>query len=231
MTIDKKEAINQIKGWLVKIPQGSITLRDDRIKKQWVEEIQSFYISKYVITQEVFSAIVDYNPSTFTGNRRPVETVTWLDCVNFCNALSHLFDLMPFYEIDSLNSLVIKQENSDGFRLPTDAEWEYACKAGSSSPQYDDINKIAWYKNNSNGTTQNIGLKKPNHWGLYDMLGNIWEWCSDIYNEDTYGSYRIIRGGGWNDDERGCLATNRRRSHPTAYKIDDLGFRIARNVE
>ena len=83
----------------------------------------------------------------------------------------------------------------------------------------------------ANGHTHDIGSKEANNWGLYDMLGNVWEWCSDKYDETVYGTYRIFRGGGWNDAERGCLATNRRRSHPTAFKIDDLGFRLAKNLD
>jgi len=79
--------------------------------------------------------------------------------------------------------------------------------------------------------THDVGMKAPNAWGLYDMLGNVWEWCSDIYDETVYDSYLIFRGGGWFDEARGCLATNRRRSHPTSFKIDDLGFRIARNLK
>ncbi len=74
-----------------------------------------------------------------------------------------------------------------------------------------------------------MGQKEPNQWGLYDMLGNVWEWCWDVYDEKVYGTYRIFRGGGWNDTERGCLASNRRRSHPT-FQIDDLGFRIAQSI-
>lgn len=118
----------------------------------------------------------------------------------------------------------------NGYRLPLEGEWEYACKAGTSGARYGELEEIAWYKGNSQGGTHEVGTKSPNAWGLYDMLGNVWEWCSDIYDEEVYGSYRIFRGGGWCDQERGCLATNRRRSHPVSFKIDDLGFRLARSL-
>ena len=93
------------------------------------------------------------------------------------------------------------------------------------------MEEIAWYKNNSDKKTHEVGLKKPNNWGIYDMLGNIWEWCSDVYDETVYGTYWIFCGGGWNDEERSVMATNRRRSHPKSFKIDDLGFRIAKNLD
>jgi formylglycine-generating enzyme required for sulfatase activity len=216
---------------LVKIPSGEISLRDDRTKQKWNKTIESFYLSKFLVTQNLYQEVTNVNPSTFKGKSRPVETVSWLDSVKFCNALSERTGLEPYYLIDNEKGEFRIKESSNGFRLPTDAEWEYACKAGLTTPKYGEINTISWYKENSNEETHEIGGKEPNKWGLYDMLGNVWEWCSDIYDETVYGSYRIIKGGGWNDDERGCLATNRRRSHPTAYKIDDLGFRIARNLE
>lgn len=113
--------------------------------------------------------------------------------------------------------------------MPTEAEWEYACKAGETGIRYGEINNIAWYKDNSDNKTHNVGQKTPNGWGLYDMLGNVWEWCSDLYDTEVYGSYRIFRGGGFCDVERSVMATTRRRSHPLKFKIDDLGFRIAKN--
>lgn len=226
--INIKDRLSEL---LVKIPSGEISLRDDRTKQKWNETIDSFYLSKYLVTQDLFQEVTNENPSTFKGNRRPVETVSWLDSVKFCNILSEKTGLEPYYLIDKKNSDYRINETSNGYRLPTDAEWECACKAGLTVPRYGEIHSISWFKENSNEETHEIGLKEPNEWGLFDMLGNVWEWCSDIYDETVYGSYRIIRGGGWNDDERGCLATNRRRSHPTAYKIDDLGFRIARNLE
>jgi formylglycine-generating enzyme required for sulfatase activity len=118
-----------------------------------------------------------------------------------------------------------------GFRLPTEAEWQYACQAGSNQIRYGALTEIAWFKENSKNETQEVGLQKPNDWGLYDMLGNVWEWCSDIYDEEVYGSYRIFRGGGWCDEERSVMATNRRRSHPSFFEIDDLGFRIAQSIK
>jgi formylglycine-generating enzyme required for sulfatase activity len=216
---------------MIEIPKGEISLRDDRRKQKWTETIDSFYLSKHLVTQGFYHEITNENPSTFKGNNRPVETVSWLDCVKFCNILSDNVGLSPYYLINCENTDFKINEYSNGYRLPTDAEWEYACKVGQLTPRYGKIDSISWYKENSNGETHDIGLKDSNEWGLFDMLGNVWEWCSDIYDETVYGSYRIIRGGGWNDEERGCLATNRRRSHPTAYKIDDLGFRIARDLE
>ena len=207
--INIKDRLSEL---LVEIPSGEISLRDDRTKQEWNEAIDSFYMSKYLVTQDLFQEVTNRNPSTFRGNRRPVETVSWLDCVKFCNTLSEKVGLEPYYLIDYKQCDYRIRKFSNGYRLPTDAEWEYACKAGLAVPKYGEINAISWFKENSNEETHEVGQKEPNDWGLFDMLGNVWEWCSDIYDETVYGSYRIIRGGGWNDDERGCLATNRRRS-------------------
>ncbi|NVO02829.1 MAG: SUMF1/EgtB/PvdO family nonheme iron enzyme [Bacteroidetes bacterium] len=214
---------------MVEIPNGQIVLRDDRIKKSWSVDIESFFLAKYPISQESYFEITGDSPSTFKGDLKPVETISWKEAILFCNLLSKKMKLNPCYAFQNRSEVIEFDKNANGFRLPTEAEWEYACKAGMSEARNDELDKIAWYKENSGGETKDIGLKMPNSWGLYDMLGNVWEWCSDIYDETVYGSYRIMRGGGWNDDERGCLATNRRRSHPTSFKIDDLGFRIARN--
>jgi len=215
---------------MVEIPAGEIMMRDDRIKSRWTVQIIPFLLSKHLVTQELFYRITNTNPSAFKGNDLPVETVSWRDAVLFCNTLSANLKLKPFYSFDLETDDLIFDYFASGYRLPTEAEWEYACRAGSTGIRYGKIEDIAWYKTNSNNTTQPVGLKTPNAWGLYDMLGNVWEWCSDIYDESVYGSYRIIRGGGWCDEERSCMVTNRRRSHPKSFKIDDLGFRIARNL-
>ncbi len=214
---------------MVEIPPGKIELRDDRIKQKWIVEINPFLLGKFPITQEFYFAITNEDPSTIKGNRHPVETVTWKEAIIFCNSLSIKTGLNPCYLIQEENETIIFDIKADGFRLPTEAEWEYACKAGTTGIRYEQLELIAWYKDNSLMTSHSVGQKEPNSWGLYDMLGNVWEWCSDIYDETVYGSYRVFRGGGWADEERSVMATTRRRSHPLSFKIDDLGFRIARN--
>jgi formylglycine-generating enzyme required for sulfatase activity len=214
---------------LVPIPGGTIELRDDRTKQRWTVELDPFLLAKFPVTQELYTEVVMEWPSAFKGDQRPVETVTWKEAVTFCNALSAKAGLEPCYVFSAASETITFNPKANGYRLPTEAEWEYACKAGTTGIRYGELDAIAWYKTNAAGTTHAVGIKQPNPWGLYDMLGNVWEWCSDVYDETVYGSYRIFRGGGWNDEERGCLATNRRRSHPLLFKIDDLGFRIARN--
>jgi formylglycine-generating enzyme required for sulfatase activity len=215
---------------LVEIPSGKIEMRDDRTKQKWTVEIASFLMAKFQITQDIYFDITNETPSTFKGAKRPVETITWKEAVIFCNLLSKKSGLKPCYTINDETEEITVDFAADGFRLPTEAEWEYACKAGKNQIRYGELNSIAWYKDNSLMTSHIVGQKEPNPWGLYDMLGNVWEWCSDIYDETVYGSYRIFRGGGWADEERSVMATTRRRSHPLKFKIDDLGFRIARNL-
>ncbi|MEM9650384.1 MAG: SUMF1/EgtB/PvdO family nonheme iron enzyme [Bacteroidota bacterium] len=211
----------------VTIPTGTVHMRDDRTKDDWSVEIDCFELCKYPITQEIYEAVTDKNPSTFKGNRLPVETVSWIDAVIFCNKLSEALGKDKCYAIHLATEKVASNPNANGFRLPTEAEWQYACQTGTKEIRYGKLDEVAWYKNNSNDQTQEVGRKKPNEWGLYDMLGNVWEWCADIYDETVYGSYRVFRGGGWCDQERSVMATTRRRSHPFSFAIDDLGFRIA----
>lgn len=216
---------------MVEIPKGRIELRDDRTKEKWTAEIDPFLLSRFAVTQDLYFEVTNENPSTFRGNSLPVETVTFKEAVIFCNTLSVQHDLTPCYLIDDENEEITFEKSANGFRLPTEAEWEYACKAGETGIRYGALNEIAWYKDNSDNKTHNVGQKSPNAWGLYDMLGNVWEWCSDIYDSEVYGSYRIFRGGGFCDAARSVMATTRRRSHPLKFKIDDLGFRIAKNKQ
>jgi formylglycine-generating enzyme required for sulfatase activity len=225
MSLNKVDAYNQ----MVEIPSGEIQLRDDRTKEKWTVHVESFFISKFAVTQEWYFEITQNNPSSFIGAQLPVETVTFKDAVVFCNKLSIETGLTPCYMIDEEKEEITFSETANGFRLPTEAEWEYACKADTDAIRYGELDLIAWYKNNSGDKTHNVGLKEPNAWGLFDMLGNVWEWCSDLYDTEVYGSYRIFRGGGFSDVERSVMATTRRRSHPLKFKIDDLGFRVAKN--
>ncbi|WP_318271539.1 formylglycine-generating enzyme family protein [Sphingobacterium cellulitidis] len=218
-----------INNLLVEIPKGKIGLRDDRKKEKWTVNIDAFLLSKYAVTQDLYFQITGQTPSTHHGGQRPVETVSWKEAVIFCNSLSIKLKLTPCYVLCQNQEDVDFDPAANGYRLPTEAEWEYACKAGTSAIRYGELDSIAWYKNNSGDTTHHVGKKEPNAWGLFDMLGNVWEWCSDLYDTEVYGSYRIFRGGGWCDEERSVMATTRRRSHPSSFKIDDLGFRIARS--
>lgn len=222
--------ISKFTGLMAEIPGGKIGLRDDRTKQKWIVELDPFLLAKFPVTQDLYYEILKESPGTFKGNRLPVETVSWFNAITFCNLLSVKTGLEPCYFLIPGSEDIVFDSQAEGFRLPTEAEWEYACKAGTTGVRYGELDLIAWFKDNSEKRTHEVGLKEPNAWGLYDMLGNVWEWCSDIYNETVYGSYRIFKGGGWYDEARGCMATNRRRSHPVSFKIDDLGFRIARNI-
>lgn len=223
-----EELTNRSDDGMINIPGGEIELRDDRIKKKWTVTIEPFQLSKFPVTQDSYFAVTQKSPSAFKGERNPVENISWNEAVAFCNRLSQKEGLPEYYVIVKEEKSILCNQAAEGYRLPTEAEWQYACQAGNKEVRYGEIDAIAWYKENAEGRTHEVGKMAPNAWGLHDMLGNVWEWCWDVYDEVVYGSYRVFRGGGWFDPERGCLATNRRRGHPT-FQIDDLGFRLAKN--
>jgi len=214
---------------MVNIPKGEVVLRDDRIKKEWQVQIKPFLLAKYVVTIELYDGIINSTCNDYKNSNKPVVNISWHDAITFCNSLSKTAGLTEFYSIQDDGKKVSCNLHSNGYRLPSEAEWQYACKAGAPGYTYGELQKIAWYNENSNGQIQDVGKKEPNAWGLYDMLGNVWEWCYDLYDKKVYGSYRIFRGGSWAEEARGCGATCRRRSHPT-FHIDDLGFRLARSI-
>jgi formylglycine-generating enzyme required for sulfatase activity len=214
---------------MITIPTGIVALRDDRTQRRWDVELQCYRIGAAPVTQALYAAVTGISPPSQVDARCPVESVSWLDAVAFCNQLSRRLGLSAAYVIDDDAQGAALVADADGYRLPNEAEWEYACRAGTRGPRYGHLDDIAWFAENSGGRPQPVGGKQPNAWGLYDMLGNVWEWCCDLYDPQVYGAYRIFRGGGWADHERGCLATNRRRSHPT-FRIDDLGFRLCANA-
>ncbi len=197
---------------MVYIPAGTIALRDDRLGTRWQVDVPAFRLARYPLTG---------------ADDVPLTGVSWYDAIALCNQLSADADFAPAYVIDGKE--VTRATDSDGYRLPTEAEWQYACTAGTPAYRYGPLDDIAWYAGNAAGHAQRVGSKAPNAWGLHDMLGNVWEWCWDLYDPATYGSYRIFRGGGFADPERSIGSTVRRRSHPT-FAIEDLGLRVAQSV-
>ncbi|MGE7902860.1 formylglycine-generating enzyme family protein [Peribacillus sp. NPDC094092] len=212
---------------MVKIPGGKIELRDDRIKSKWKAEIGPFLLARYPVTTDFYYSITNKSPNSYVQDQKPIVNISWNDAISFCNLLSRETGLEECYSTNGEN--MVCDWESSGFRLPSEAEWQYACKAGTAGYRYGELNKIAWYNENSGGIIHEVGTREPNPWGLHDMLGNVWEWCWDLYDEEVYGTYRIFRGGSWAEVARGCGASCRRRSHPTFY-IDDLGFRLARSL-
>jgi formylglycine-generating enzyme required for sulfatase activity len=199
---------------MITVPAGEVTLSDRRTQRKWTVDVASFQLAAVPVTEESY---------TGAAGKLPVVAVSWLDAIRFCNTLSEREGLAPAYDLESLSW----DTSADGYRLPTEAEWEHACRAGTTGPRYGPLDEIAWYRENSAESRHEAGGKTPNAWGLHDMLGNVWEWCWDIYDAEVYGEYRVLRGGGWFDEQWSCRASVRRRSHPT-FRVDDVGFRLAR---
>lgn len=198
-----------------------------------------FLMLRTPVTQELWEAIMGSNPSSFTGDTiLPVEQVSWYDAVDFCNALSKQAGLPPAYIVNGND--VRRIEKSIGYRLPTEAEWEYACRAGSTTSRYGPLDRIAWHDGNSYGQTHPVGQKDPNAWNLYDMLGNVWEWVYDWNGPYSVsmqinpqgpasGSSRVFRGGSW-FSVASLARTGYRDSNTPVYLNYNVGFRICRNL-
>jgi formylglycine-generating enzyme required for sulfatase activity len=226
---------NKVTMKLVLIPAGKFTMGspDDEKDHQKGESPQhevtiskAFYMGVYAVTQEQYGQMMGKNPSNFKCAQNPVETVSWVDAVEFCEVLS--------------------KKTGKNIRLPTEAEWEYACRAGSKTrfSYGDDDDKLgdyAWYNKRGGGVAHPVGQKKPNEWGLYDMHGNVCQWCSDWYGEDYYsakandrdpqgpdsGSTRVLRGGSWwEDNPTGCRSAGRSRGNPGGLSFGGIGFRV-----
>ena len=216
---------------MVSLPAGKFLMgssESDSEKPPHQVKVNSFAIGKYPITQAQYQAVMGNNPSHFKNNpQNPVEQVSWDDAQAFCQKLSQI--------------------TGKTYRLPTEAEWEYACRAGTTTRYYfgDDANQLgdyAWGGENSNGTTHPVGQKKPNGWGLYDMSGNVWEWCEDdwhdsyagapddgtawIDNDNCSQSEKCLRGGSWFSNPINCRSANRFRDNPDLHG-SNIGFRVA----
>ncbi|NBE56387.1 formylglycine-generating enzyme family protein [Streptomyces boluensis] len=214
---------------LVELPAGDVTLNDRRTQKSWTRHVTGFRIAAVPVTQEQYAEVTGERPGSAPGDRLPVEGVSWWDALRFCDALSRREGLTPAHrrQPDDPDAVALDLD-ADGYRLPTEAEWEYACRAGTDGARYGELDAIAWHRGNSEGRLREVGGRQANAWGLHDMLGNVWEWCWDQYDPEVYGTYRVLRGGGWFDEHWSCRASVRRRSHPTL-RLDDVGFRVVRS--
>ena len=231
---NNKDASIEIRIDFVKIPTGeydmglpeSVGRYDDEGPVHHVTISEAFYLCKYLVTQKQWYEVMGNNPSYFKGDDLPVENVSWDDVQEFIKKLN-------------------EKEGTDKYRLPSEAEWEYACRAGTTTrysfgDDDSELGECAWYSKNSCGETHPVYQKKPNPWGLYDMHGNVFEWVQDRWHRDydgapTNGSVwedgvsvgRVNRGGGWRSFARSCQSVYRQRSAPgNRYPL--LGFRLVK---
>jgi formylglycine-generating enzyme required for sulfatase activity len=193
-------------------PDSDADARDSEKPARWVTISQPFYLGKYPVTQSQWQAVMGENQSRFKGDHLPVETVSWNDVQGFMQKLS--------------------EQEGRYYRLPTEAEWEYACRAGSTtrysfSDDAAQLCEYAWYNGNAGDTPHPVGEKKPNTWGLYDMHGNVWEWVQDLYERSPRD--RVNRGGSWFNSARHCRSAVRGHLTPN-HRAHDTGFRCAMSV-
>ena len=248
-----------------KVFEETVLVKGGKYKPSFIDDEKELFdieVFKYQVTQAIWTEIMGNNPSTFKGENKPVETISWWDTLEFCNKLSEKYGLIPVYNIDKKRGiLTINQidgeisfpdkadfSKTEGFRLPTEIEWEWFAIGGKLANKDENIlnaNKMeeeAWYYKNSGGRTNNVGLKKPNQLGIYDCIGNVWEWCYDttegdiesgklyVYTAlDSRKKYREIRGGSWKNGENTCTLFFRDYCD-TFYADSTIGFRIVRTV-
>ncbi len=199
--------------------------REENEMQHRVELTLGFFLSQTACTQKQFESVMMGNPSNRKGHDLPVEMVDWLQAAEYCRKLT-----------EKHRSEGILPEGWE-WRLPTEAQWEYACRAGSTAARYGDLDSVAWYETNASGQTHPVGGKQANLWGLKDMLGNVSEWCEDWYERfqpdlaidptgPASGRLRVLRGGSWHAPARVCRAAFR-ATYPQDARYSNFGFRPA----
>jgi formylglycine-generating enzyme len=235
---------------MVQIPGGKFMMGDkDEVDAPPHEVVvSSFLMDRHLVTQEHFQKLMGTNPSRWKGEKNPVEQLRWSDAVKFCNKRSELEGLQPCYDMTTLKC----NFDANGYRLPTEAEWEYACRAGTTTAYFfgdspAKVSDYAWFEKNSGGHPRPVGQKQPNPWGLYDMAGNVWEWCNDFYKVDYYqesprenprgpneGQNKVLRGGAWRFSADNCRSGYRYNESPgysdVCFGYDIYGFRCVRKA-
>ena len=212
---------------MIPVPAGSITLRDARAKTYRTAQLRGFALARSPVTWALYSSVLGVLVPDGEDGDAPVHSVSWLEAVNWCNTLSRASGLSLAYDLDQAGT--IWDPSANGFRLPTEAEWEWACRAGTTGPHYGPLADIAWIDADTVESAQKVELKRPNALGLFDMLGNVWEWCWDYTDPARYADYRVLRGGGWADKHWSVRASVRRGSMPDT-QLDDVGFRLAQGA-
>ena len=235
-----------------------------------LKEVFDIEVCKYLTTQKMWLEVMENNPSGFKGDNRPVETISWWEVLEYCNRLSEKYGLEPVYELSKSSEgiLMIKElggkivspdkanfKNTEGFRLPTEVEWEWFASGGQKAIEQgtfnyiysgsNNIDEVAWYYENVRkfdvASTKDVGLKKPNQLGLFDCSGNIWEWCFDTIGDiengklytyktfEPYNIYRRIKGGSGAYSAKSSLIISRSETIAT-YSYKNFGFRIVRTI-
>jgi formylglycine-generating enzyme len=232
----------------VRITGGHFTMGDTTEVDAQPHQVTvgSFYMDTYPVTQEEYQKVMGTNPSRWKGGKNPVEQVRWSDAAKFCNRRSQLENLQPCYDLKTWKCNFA----ANGYRLPTEAEWEYACRAGTSTAYFfgdspAKLGEYAWFEENAGGHPRPVGQKLPNAWGLYDICGNVWEWCNDFYKVDYYqesppqdpkgpdaGQTKVVRGGAWRFSNETCRSGYRYNENPgyadVCFGYDIYGFRCVR---